>query len=61
MPGFINPYKARFFEGSFFWRVSISLSPPPPPPHPLIFQEELIQCQYNFIPLLNNLFKIGWR
>ena len=26
-----------------------------------IFQEELIQCQYNFIKLLNNLFNVGWR
>ena len=26
---------------------------------PFIFQEELVQCQCNFIELLNNLFKVG--
>ena len=26
-------------------------------PHPIIFQEELIQCQYNFMQFLNNPFK----
>ena len=26
-----------------------------------IFQEELIQYQYNFLQLLNNLFKVGWK
>ena len=26
-----------------------------------IFQEELIQYQYNFIQLLNNLFKVCWK
>ena len=24
-----------------------------------IFQEEIIQCQYNYMQLLNNLFKVG--
>ena len=28
---------------------------------PFIFQEKLIQYQYNFIQLLNNLFKVGSR
>ena len=27
---------------------------------PFLFQEELIQYQYNFIQILNNLFKLGW-
>ena len=26
-----------------------------------IFQEELIQYQYNFMQFLENLFKVGWR
>ena len=51
MPGFINPNKARVFEDSLFWGVSIW-------PPSFIFQEELIQCQYNFIQLLNNQFKV---
>ena len=29
--------------------------------NPFIFQEELIQYQYNFTKLLNKLFKVGWR
>ena len=38
-----------FPEVVFFWKKK------------LIFQEELIQYQDNFIQLLNNLLKIGWR
>ena len=41
-----NPNKTGLFEGSFFWTH-------------FIFQEELIQYQYNFIQLLNKLFKVG--
>ena len=43
--------RLAFFAGSFsggsIW------------PHRFIFQEELIQYQYNFLKLLNNLFKVG--
>ena len=56
MPGFINPNKAGLSEGIFFWE-GFNLPPNTPPP-PLRFQEELTQCQYNFIQLLNNLFKV---
>ena len=30
-------------------------------PHPFVFKEELIKCQYNFIQLLNNLYKVCWK
>ena len=36
-----NPNKDRLFEGSFFLEVSVW--------SPLIFQEELIEYQYNFV------------
>ena len=48
---FINPNKAGLFKASFFYG-GLNLTPPPP----FIFQEELIQYQYNLIQLLNNLF-----
>ena len=46
---FANPNKAGLFEGSFSggW---VNLTPS------LIFQEELIYNQHNFIQLLNNQF-----
>ena len=48
----INHNKTRLFEGRFFLRA-VSVSPLS------IFQEELFQCRYNFIQLLNNQFKVG--
>ena len=47
----VNPNKAGLFEGSFSWGRGKFDSP-------FIFQEELILYQYNFIQLLNSLFKI---
>ena len=38
---------------------AVNLAAPPFPPPPFIFQEELIQYQYNFIELLSNLFNAG--
>ena len=48
---FLNPKKAGLFEGSFSWGEG-QFDPP------FIFQEELIEYHYNFIQLLNNLFKV---
>ena len=52
----LNPNKTGLFEGSFF-RGEGQFDPS------FIFQEDLIQYQYNFISiniqLLNNLFKVG--
>ena len=51
----INPNKGGVFEGSFFWggagggQFNTSF----------IFQEELNLYQYNFIQLLNNIFRAG--
>ena len=57
----LNPNKADLFEGSFSWGKGEgeggSVGPPLLPPV-FKFQEELIQYQYNFIELLNNLFKV---
>ena len=50
----LNPNKAGFFEGSFSWGKGGQFDPP----SLFIFQEELILFQYNFIQLLNNLFKV---
>ena len=47
---YLNPNKAGLFEGSFFWG-KVNLTPFKSP-------EEQIQCQYNFIELLRNLFKV---
>ena len=47
-----NPNAAGLFEGSFFCGVQFW------DPSPFIFQE-LIQCQFNFMQLLSNLFKVG--
>ena len=45
-----------FLKVVFFWNGGgVQFEPS------FIFQEELIQCQYNFIKLLNNLFNVGWR
>ena len=58
VPYILNSNKGELFEGSFFWGVGgrgYQFD------FPFIFQEELIQHQYNFIKLLNNLFEVGWR
>ena len=47
-----NPNNAGFFNGSFFCRGGGQFEPR------FIFQEELIKYQYDFIQLLNNLFKV---
>ena len=46
----INPNKAGLFEGSFSWE-GVQFDPP------LIFQEELIQFQYDFTQLLTIYLK----
>ena len=48
-----NPNKAGRLEGSFSGG-GVNLTPL----RPFIFQEELIEYQYIFIQLLNNIFKV---
>ena len=45
----------RLFESSFIWG-GCNLTPNSPT---FLFQEELMEYQYNFMELLNNLFKIA--
>ena len=49
--GLLIPNKAGLFDGSFFWGGAQF-------DHPFIFQEKLIEYQYNFTQLLKNLFKL---
>ena len=46
---FLTLNKAGLFEGIFFWEGVNSTPPPIPIPHLFIFQEEQIQCRYNFM------------
>ena len=48
----MNPNKTSLFEDSLL-RVWVDFTP-----LPFTFQEELIQYQYNFIQLLNNLSEV---
>ena len=50
-----NPNKAGLFEFFFSWMGQFNNNTS----QPFIFQEELIQYQYNFIQLLNTLFQVG--
>ena len=50
-----NPNKGRLFEGRFFW-VAGQFEPSF---IFFIFQEKVFQYQYNFMQLLNNLFRKG--
>ena len=50
-----NPNKAGLFEGSFSWGGEGLTLPS------FTCQEELIWYQYNFIQLLNNLFRVCWK
>ena len=54
----VNPNKAltTFLRVVFPEGKGVNLTPPPLPPS--IFQEELTEYQYNFLQLLDNLFKI---
>ena len=49
----LNPNMAGFVKVVFWGRGGINLT------HPFIFQEGLIQYQYNITQLLNNLSKVG--